>query len=64
MIVSSPMNEEELRNLMYTAQLETTNLPFKKIEFLNCDSNEVYIVPVSKKLNTPACKLLKPPTKK
>lgn len=28
MIVSSPMNEEELRNLMYTAQLETTNLPF------------------------------------
>jgi hypothetical protein len=32
--------------------IETTNLPFKKIEFLNCDSNEVYIVPVSKKLNT------------
>ena len=28
MIVSSPMNEEELRNLMYTAQLPETNAPF------------------------------------
>ena len=28
MIVSSPMNEEELRDLMYTAQLEKTDLPF------------------------------------
>lgn len=28
MIVSAPMNEEELRNLMFTAQLEKTNLPF------------------------------------
>jgi 1-deoxy-D-xylulose-5-phosphate synthase len=28
MIVSAPMNEKELRNLMYTAQLETTVLPF------------------------------------
>lgn len=28
MIVSSPMNESELRNLMYTAQLESTGLPF------------------------------------
>lgn len=28
MIISSPMNESELRNLMYTAQLEKTNLPF------------------------------------
>jgi 1-deoxy-D-xylulose-5-phosphate synthase len=28
MIVSSPMNEEELRNLMYTAQLESTKYPF------------------------------------
>src|SRR5678815_1554823 len=28
MIVSAPMNESELRNLMYTAQLETTKLPF------------------------------------
>jgi 1-deoxy-D-xylulose-5-phosphate synthase len=28
MIISSPMNESELRNLMYTAQLESTNLPF------------------------------------
>lgn len=28
MIISSPMNETELRNLMYTAQLEKTNLPF------------------------------------
>jgi 1-deoxy-D-xylulose-5-phosphate synthase len=28
MIVSSPMNESQLRNLMYTAQLESTNLPF------------------------------------
>ncbi|MBC7903718.1 MAG: 1-deoxy-D-xylulose-5-phosphate synthase [Gemmatimonadaceae bacterium] len=28
MIVSSPMNESELRNLMYTAQLETTTSPF------------------------------------
>ncbi len=28
MIVSAPMNEAELRDLMYTAQLETTNLPF------------------------------------
>src|SRR5678815_579805 len=28
MIVSSPMNESELRNLMYTAQLESTKNPF------------------------------------
>jgi 1-deoxy-D-xylulose-5-phosphate synthase len=28
MIVSAPMNEEELRNLMYTAQLEETTGPF------------------------------------
>jgi 1-deoxy-D-xylulose-5-phosphate synthase len=28
MIVSAPMNEAELRNLMYTAQLESTKLPF------------------------------------
>ncbi len=28
MIVSAPMNETELRNLMYTAQLETTTSPF------------------------------------
>lgn len=28
MIVSAPMNEEELRNLMYTAQLEETQGPF------------------------------------
>jgi 1-deoxy-D-xylulose-5-phosphate synthase len=28
MIVSAPMNESELRNLMYTAQLETTTSPF------------------------------------
>jgi len=28
MIVSAPMNEEELRNLMYTAQLESTTNPF------------------------------------
>jgi len=28
MIVSSPMNEAELRNLMYTAQLESTQQPF------------------------------------
>ena len=28
MIVSAPMNEEELRNLMYTAQLEKNNFPF------------------------------------
>src|SRR6476619_1187500 len=28
MIISSPMNEAELRNLMYTAQLDTTDLPF------------------------------------
>lgn len=28
MIVSSPMNEAELRNLMYTSQLEETKLPF------------------------------------
>ena len=28
MIISSPMNESELRNLMYTAQLESTRLPF------------------------------------
>lgn len=27
LIISAPMNEAELRNLMYTAQLETTNLP-------------------------------------
>jgi 1-deoxy-D-xylulose-5-phosphate synthase len=28
MIISAPMNEQELRNLMYTAQVETTELPF------------------------------------
>lgn len=28
MILSAPMNEEELRNLMYTAQLDSTQLPF------------------------------------
>jgi 1-deoxy-D-xylulose-5-phosphate synthase len=28
MIVSAPMNEAELRNLMYTAQLEETKYPF------------------------------------
>ncbi len=28
MIVSAPMNEKELRNLMYTAQLESTTSPF------------------------------------
>lgn len=28
MVVSSPMNEAELRNLMYTSQLPTTDLPF------------------------------------
>ncbi|MGN7786932.1 1-deoxy-D-xylulose-5-phosphate synthase [Niabella sp. 22666] len=28
MIISSPMNEVELRNLMYTAQLDSTELPF------------------------------------
>jgi 1-deoxy-D-xylulose-5-phosphate synthase len=28
MILSAPMNESELRNLMYTAQLESTKLPF------------------------------------
>jgi 1-deoxy-D-xylulose-5-phosphate synthase len=27
MVVSAPMNEEELRNLMYTAQLESTEYP-------------------------------------
>jgi len=28
MIVSAPMNESELRNIMYTAQLDSTKLPF------------------------------------
>jgi len=28
MIISAPMNEQELRNLMYTAQLESTAYPF------------------------------------
>jgi 1-deoxy-D-xylulose-5-phosphate synthase len=28
LIIASPMNEAELRNLMYTSQLESTNLPF------------------------------------
>jgi 1-deoxy-D-xylulose-5-phosphate synthase len=28
MVVSAPMNESELRNLMYTAQLDSTDLPF------------------------------------
>ncbi|RYZ27456.1 MAG: 1-deoxy-D-xylulose-5-phosphate synthase, partial [Sphingobacteriales bacterium] len=28
MVISSPMNESELRNLMYTSQLETNNVPF------------------------------------
>jgi len=27
MIISAPMNEQELRNLMYTSQLESTTLP-------------------------------------
>src|SRR6187397_23839 len=28
MVIGAPMNEQELRNLMYTAQLESTELPF------------------------------------
>ncbi|HEX8333277.1 MAG TPA: 1-deoxy-D-xylulose-5-phosphate synthase, partial [Segetibacter sp.] len=28
MVISAPMNESELRNLMYTAQLDETNYPF------------------------------------
>lgn len=28
MVISAPMNEQELRNLMYTAQLESTQRPF------------------------------------
>jgi len=28
MVISAPMNEQELRNLMFTAQLESTNAPF------------------------------------
>jgi 1-deoxy-D-xylulose-5-phosphate synthase len=28
MIIAAPMNEQELRNLMFTAQLPSTNLPF------------------------------------
>src|SRR5215217_7746818 len=28
MVISAPMNEQELRNLMYTAQLDSTRLPF------------------------------------
>ena len=28
MVISAPMNEQELRNLMYTAQLESTKIPF------------------------------------
>ena len=28
MVISAPMNEAELRNLMYTAQLDSTDLPF------------------------------------
>src|SRR5688572_7969216 len=28
MVISAPMNESELRNLMYTAQLESTDCPF------------------------------------
>ncbi|HZH36915.1 MAG TPA: transketolase C-terminal domain-containing protein, partial [Flavisolibacter sp.] len=28
MIISAPMNEAELRNLMYTAQLDSTDMPF------------------------------------
>jgi 1-deoxy-D-xylulose-5-phosphate synthase len=28
LVISAPMNEPELRNLMYTAQLDTTDLPF------------------------------------
>ena len=28
LIISAPMNEEELRNLMYTSQLQSTELPF------------------------------------
>ncbi len=28
MVISAPMNEQELRNLMYTAQLESTTQPF------------------------------------
>ena len=28
MVIAAPMNESELRNLMYTAQLDTTDIPF------------------------------------
>jgi 1-deoxy-D-xylulose-5-phosphate synthase len=28
MVISAPMNEHELRNLMYTAQLDSTDVPF------------------------------------
>lgn len=28
MVISAPMNEQELRNLMYTAQLDSTGVPF------------------------------------
>lgn len=28
MVISAPMNESELRNLMYTAQLDSTSIPF------------------------------------
>jgi 1-deoxy-D-xylulose-5-phosphate synthase len=28
LVISAPMNEQELRNLMYTAQLDSTGLPF------------------------------------
>lgn len=28
MVISAPMNEQELRNLMYTAQLDSTDMPF------------------------------------
>jgi len=28
MVISAPMNESELRNLMFTAQLDTTDVPF------------------------------------
>ena len=31
MIVSAPMNEAELRNLMYTAQLEKNQMPFSSV---------------------------------
>jgi 1-deoxy-D-xylulose-5-phosphate synthase len=53
MIISAPMNEHELRNLMYTAQLESTEMPmvirYPRGEGVLSDwKNEMQEIPIGK----------------